>query len=327
MKEVKFVKKRTVVIITLLVVIFFMYAVLSYVEKNYQKEYEEIPELSVYYKGNKIAEFLPLTYKWSYKGETKEVPQFKPEVKKQGEFTMTNPYKQYGEYDFAKENTIFISSKMNNDYVMKMNERHKMTKNSYTLSAVTDLDDFRGSNSYSGSREFDDSKVFLKGMPLNENYNLYIGEYVYIETIDFLKQGTVDYCVKVIVYDEDDARIAKDYLNTDIADTNKIEELAKKIKYNTLLNSVKIENKNLILEYDWHIKNDNLKMNNLIWFACIPGLETITYAPTNKKTMRFDQEGSEQKKQEVENVVYTREEVDSESLANIENLKKFMEQI
>lgn len=43
--------------------------------------------------------------------------------------------------------------------------------------------------------------------------------------------------------------------------------------------------------------------------------------------MRFDQEGSEQKKQEVENVVYTREEVDSESLANIENLKKFMEQI
>lgn len=327
MKEVKFVKKRTVVIITLIVAIFFMYAVLSYVEKNYQKEYEEIPELSVYYKEKKIAEFLPLTYKWSYKGETKEVPQFEPEVKKQGEFTMTNPYKQYGEYDFPKENTILISSKINHDYVMKMNERHKMTKNSYTLNALTDLDDFRGSNSYGGSREFDDSKVFLKGMPLNDNYNLYIGEYVYIETIDFLKQGTVDYCVKLIVYDEDEARIAKDYLNTSIVDANKIEELAKKIKYNTLLNSVKVEGNNLILEYDWHIKKDNLKMNNLIWFACIPELETITYAPTNKKTMAFDQASSEQIKQEVENVVYTKEEVDSESLANIENLKKFMEQI
>lgn len=327
MKEVKFVKTKTVVVIVVLILIFFIYAVSSYIEKNYQKEYEEIPELSVYYKDKKIAELLPLTYKWSYKGEVKEVPKFEPEVKKQGEFTMNNPYKQYGEYDFKEENTIIIDSKINSDYVMKLNERHKMIKHSYTLDALSNTEGIRANTSFGGTMEFDDSKLFLKGYPLNKNYDFDVGEYVYIETIDYLKQGTVDYCAKVIVFDGDYARIAKNYLNMTLSDNEKIEELAKKLKFETFLNSARVEGNNLILEYDWHIMSDNLRMNNLIWFACIPELETVTYSPTHKKTSLYDKDTGELVKGEIDQVVYTREEVNSESLANIENLQKFMEQI
>lgn len=305
----------------ILLVIVFMCIVMSYIEKNYQKEYEEIPEMSMYYKGKEIGKLLPLTYNWTYNGNTQKKV-FEVETKKQGEFTINDPYKQYKEYDFPEENTIIISNKRNTDYFKKLPERHKMVE---TLGVFYSLD--VENTSYSAGREMDDSKTYLKGMPLNPSYKLEIGEYLYIDTITYLKQGTVDYCMKVIAYDEDEARIAKDYLNTALADTGKIEELAKKIKFNNLLNSIKVEGNNLILEYNWHIQKDSLKMNNLILFACIPELETITYAPTNKKTSFYNKETNELIKGEFENVVYTREEVDNKSMANTENLKKFMEQI
>lgn len=328
MKEVKFLKTKTAIFIIILVVIVFMYAVLSYIEENYQKEYAEIPELSVYYKGTELTKMLPLSYKWTYKGEAKEESLVKEaESKKQGEFTITEPYKPFAEYEFSDKNTIFISNKSTSDYVMKMNERHKITEHNYALYSISNTEGMRANRSYSGGREWDDSKAFLKGFRLNDSYTFDVGEFVYVETINYLKQGEVTYAMKVVIFNEDDARVAKDYLNMSLEDTAKIEELAKKINFETLFNSARIDGKNLILEYNWHIQYDCLRMNNLIWFACIPDLETITYAPTHKKTSMYDKETGELVKDEVQQVVFAREEVDTESLANVENLKKFMEQI
>ena len=327
MKKVEIFKTKTAMIVIILLIIILLFAVSLYIEKNYQKEYEEIPEISVYYKNKKLAQMLPLTYKWTYNGETKEKI-FEGESKRQGEFTISNPYKQYEEYDVPEENTIIISNKKNYDYVQKMNERHKMIENSYTFKTLEiKKTAYRGQTSYGSSRTFDDSKAFLNGIPLSNSYSLEVGEYLYLETINYLKQGKVDYCLKVIAFDEDEARIAKDYRNTPLDNTEKIKELASKIKFGSYLNSIKVDGTNLILEYNWHIRSDSLKMNNLILFACIPDIETITYSPTNKKTSLINKDTGKLEKGEIESVVYTKEEVDRESLANIENLKKFMEQI
>lgn len=323
MKKVKVVKTKTAVIIVLIELILVLAVVMSYIEEFYQKEYEQVPEISVYYKGKEMAKLLPVEYDWTYKGKTNSYSI--PMQEGQGEVTEYRQTKNYGDFDFPEENTIIISANENKDYIKKMSERHKIERYYSHFNSL-----IYSSNGAGDSNGMDDaSKRYLKGVALNEYSTLEVGEYVYEDSIEFLKQGKVDYRLKVIVFDKDDAKIAKNYLNTSLDNTQKIEELARNIKFKELLQTVKVEGKNLTLEYDYHIQGDApVRMNNLIFFACIPELETITYSPRNKKTMVQKEDNYfEPEKAEIENVVYTREKVDNESLANTTNLKKFMEQI
>lgn len=326
MKSIKVIKRKTAIIIIMVILILLMYTIWSYIEKFYQKEYEELPELSLYKDGKKLAQMIPLAYEWTYNGETKKY-NADPEYDKQGVFLVYSQYEQFKKYDFPEENTLLLPSKENARYKKKMNERHKTLEYSYTFYQINNTKGFVSNNSYSGSGIGDASKSYLEGDSISIYSNFKVGEYLYVEGINFLQQGQVDYALKVVVFDEDQARIAKEYMNTPLEDATKIEELARKIKFNKLLNSVKLDGKNLTLEYQWHIEKEDLKMQNLVLFTCIPDLETITYSPKNKKTTLKNGDNGELQKGEIEQVVYTREEVDSESLANIENLKKFMKQI
>lgn len=323
MKKVKVIKTKTAVIIVLIEFILVMTVVMSYIEKFYQKEYEQVPEIAVYYKGKEMAKLLPVEYHWTYKGKTDDYSI--PMKEAQGEITEYRQRINYGDFDFSEENTIIISTNENKDYIRKMPERHKMEKCYSMFYSLTNCNNNSGGLNATG----DTSKRYLKGIAINEYSPIKVGEYVYTETIDFLKQGKVNYCLKVIAFDEEDAKVAKNYLDTSLDNIQKIEELARNIKFKELLQSVKVEGNNLILEYDYHIEGDDtVRMNNLIFFACIPDLETVIYLPKNKKTIIQREENNfESEKVEIENVVYTREKVDNESLANTTNLKKFMEQI
>lgn len=327
MKKINIIKRKTAIIFILIIIILLMYTCCLYIEKFYQKEYEDIPEISVFYKGKELAKMLPLSYSWTYKGDTKNYNVFE-QPSKQGFFTTVKDIRKYGEYDFPEENTIIISSKTSEDYIKKMPERHKMVKYAFSFDPLDDgYDGYIGLHTYGNMGYGALSKKYVSGIPLGEYYEIGVGEFLYLETIDYLKQGRVEYGMKVIAYDEAEAKIAKEYLNTSLDNIEKIEELVKKIKYNTLFNNAKVDGKSLTLEYDWHIEKDNLRMNNLILFACIPDLETVIYSPANKKTLILNQVSTEGEKTEIESVVFTREEVDNANMANTENLKKFMEQI
>ena len=299
MKNVNLIKTKTAIIILVILIILVMFAVFLNVEKFYQKEYESFPTLSIYYKDKIIGTLLPTSYTWTYDGGTQE-----------------NNIKRLDNYDFPEENIILMETANIEDYYIKSNIRYKTKKWSEYIKYIPN-----GGSTGSDSDQ-DISRDLKKGKSIWSFSE--VGEQIYSETIKYLKQGTVTYSAKIVTFEGEQARIAKNYLNTALTDNEKIDKLLNEIRYNDIYNFSKIDGKNLTIEYDYHVSEYALKMNNLILFTCIPELESVTYSPQNKKTIIND---IEQKSEEVEKYVYTRTEVNNKGLANIENLKKFMEQI
>jgi len=308
MKEVVIIKTKTAVVIISIIVLILGIAVFYFYDTKYQKQTETFPKFSVYYKDKEIGKFAIIKSNWLYKGHG--------DVQDVGIVNLDN-------YDFPKENTVLIGNNEIEDYIMKSDFRYKTINHFSELRKV-------GENyaSQSGQGSGDSSKYMHEGSSGIACTNG-IGEFIYTYRSAY-QQGEVTYAIKVISFDQAQAEAAKNYQNISLTDTSKIEELLKNTKYGKLFNSCKVESKNLIVEYKYHIsEDDETKMNNLILFACIPELESITYSPENKKTFYLEKDGKEiiNKVEEIDKRVYTREQVDSEDLVNTENLKKFMEQI
>lgn len=68
-----------------------------------------------------------------------------------------------------------------------------------------------------------------------------------------------------MTFEGDQARIAKNYINTELTDNERVDKLLKEIRYNDIYNSLKVDGKNLTIEYDYHISEYTLKMNNFIY--------------------------------------------------------------
>jgi hypothetical protein len=287
-----------------------MLAVFTCVEKNYQKEYENFPTISIVYQDKVLGDMLPVEYNWTYNGETKEY-----DLEEEADIDALE------EYDFPEENVIFVGN--NDEYFMKSNIRYKTTSYSDKIAQLPEWD----YNSITGNGYGDISKLLKDGMSLQSFGN--VGEYLYKQMLYYKNQGFVEYAAKIVFFEESQAKIAKNYLDTKLEDTEKINELLTKINFNQIYNSCKVEGNNLTLEYDYHIDEDALKMNNLVLFTCIPELDSITYSPKNKKTTvtYIKDEDIVTENKEVEEYTYTREEINSENLANIDNLKKYIEQI
>jgi hypothetical protein len=308
MKNVKVVKTKTAVIILVIVIILIMLAVFTCVEKNYQKEYADFPTISIVYNDKILGDMIPVEYNWTYNGETKEY-----------NLRSKAGIEDLEDYEFPEENVILVGN--NEEYFMKSNIRYKTTSYSERIVQLPE-------RSYNNGNGYGDmSKLLKDGMSLQWFNN--VGEYLYRQTFYYKNQGFVEYATKIVFFEESQARIAKNYLDTKLEDTDKINELLTKIKFNQIYNSCKIEGNNLTVEYDYHINENSLKMNNLVLFACIPELDSITYSPKNKKTSVTYEEDENMvtENKEVEEYTYTREEVDDENLANTDNLKKYMEQI
>lgn len=305
MKQVKLLNTKTAVIILSIFILLLMIALFIFFDKTYQKQTETYPQISVYYKDKEIGKMAVIKSNWLYKGH--------------GENTDLG---NYYDYDFPEENIVLVANNDTQNYVMKSDFRYKTIYHSNELRKV---DGFQIVSMGQGNGDY--SPNLKKGMGMCCTNG--IGELIYSIRFTY-QQGTVDYAIKLISFDEKQAELGKKYLNTSISDTQKIEELIKSARYGTAFNSCKVEGKNLTIEYDNHISEDyNLKMHNVLLFACIPEIETITYSPKNKKTFYNDTTGPELvvKTEEVEKRVYTKEQVNSEDLANSDNLKKFMEQI
>lgn len=309
MKEVVIVKTKTAIIIISIIVLILGIAVFYFYDTKYQKETETFPRFSVYYKDKEIGKFAIIKANWLYKGhgDVQDV-------------SIVN----LDDYDFPEESVVLIGNNKTEDYIMKSDFRYKTINHSSELRKVDE-----NFASQSGQGSGDCSKYMHEGSSGIACTNG-IGEFIYTYRSGY-KQGQVEYAIKVVSFDQDQAKIAKNYLNTSLTDANKIEELLKNTKYGKVFNSCKVEGKNLIVEYKYHISEDfdEIKMNNLILFACIPELESITYSPENKKTFYMEKDGEKMitKNGEIDKRVYTREQVDGEDLVNTENLKKFMEQI
>lgn len=298
MKEVKIIKTKTAVIILSIVVLLLMIAVFNFFDKIYQKPTKTFPEISVYYKDKELGKMLPIKYEWKDRGEIKKL-----------DLEIDN----LQEYDFPKENIILVGTNEYKKYILKADFRYKSrsySENLYKKSYIGAIG--------TGGADIDFSQELKRDFPLYSTDT--IGEYIYKLAISYM-QGTVTYAIKLVSFESDQVAIAKNYLNTKLTENKKIEELISKIKFGTMLNSVKLDGDNLTIEYEAHIGEDSEKMNNLILFTCIPELESITYSPKNKKTYSYDA------KEEIDKCVYTREEINNEKFINIEHLKKFMEQI
>lgn len=307
----KLMKRKTALIIGIIFVILIFGVFFWYFQNKYQKYYEDVPELVAVLPDGEEVPMLCYYYNWTYKGEEK---------------TSDTEIIDVQTYDFPEEYTILtrITSiwTWSPDSTIYLKSNLKYCRTSYML-GTTYSTTYGNSNSFSDA---DMSKTLYNG-----EYCLVqptsVGEYLCDITIDYKNQGRAYYAIKVIAFDEDIAKTAKSYLNTSIENEDTIKELVSEISYSEYLQDISIEGTNLNLKYEYYIMESTLKMSNLALFACIPELETITYTAENTNVYDTDSETGETIIVEQPEAVFTRESVDSENDANIENLLKYMEDL
>ena len=305
MSKKKIMTRKTALIIIIMILILAITAIFLIV-KNNQKEYKYPPELSVILEDGTEIKMLRTYYDWNYEGEN----------------VIFKLDRDIQTYNFPKENVIYTSTESLSKAKIKSDVKYITTlfTSSYAKIENNSIISHSTSNSHG-----DFSRILYKGKKEFKSH-ADVGEYVYTFRIDYKNQGYATYAIKVINFSEADSKIAKEYLNTSLENLNKIKELVSKIEFNTFLKDVNINEKNLNLKYEYYISDNILKMNNLILFACIPDLETITYTAEHKKTFLYNEE-KERTPQEIDNVVYTREQINSNDTANIENFMKYMESL
>ena len=125
----------------------------------------------------------------------------------------------------------------------------------------------------------DGAKFFLAvGLNEVEEPN---NDYIILKEIT---ENNETYIQKVTILDTNSMKASSEYMNISLENIERINELVGKLEIKELLKSVKVENNNLVIEYEYYPIEDILISNNAILFACIDNLENIVYTATNKKT-------------------------------------------
>lgn len=249
-------KTKSVVILIVILIISAILGVYKF-NKGYQKEQENIPTMYAYdEKGNQI-ELLPIEYTWEYKGNKKEYKMSDEDI----------------EEKFKKMQPVYIDTKINNSAYVQTKEKYKI----YASSTNTKYEESSISTSgttyqYSGTK----FEILNTSEPIAGRTEFYV---------TFLKQGSVKYLAKTFGVDFEKCKELKEYMDTSINDENRIKEMVSKMDLKEILDSVKVDGNNLILEYEFYPYSKKVVgYNNTILFTYIDGLENIIYTAKNKKT-------------------------------------------
>lgn len=248
-------KTKSVVI---LVVILLIAAILGFYKfnKEYQKEQENIPTLYAYdINGSKI-ELLPVEYTWEYKGNKKE-------------FKMAD---EAIDENFKNMQPVYLDIKNNNF-------AYAQTKEKYKISAISSTTEYAEDSMTSSGTTYQYSDTKFNILNASEPT---VGKTEFY--INFAKQGSVRYVAKTFGIDFSTCKELKEYMNTSITDENRIKEMVSKMDLKEILDSVKVDGNNLILEYEFYPYSKKVVgYNNTILFTYIDGLENIIYTAKNKK--------------------------------------------
>ncbi len=254
-------KTKTVVFLIVILIIAAILGIYKF-DRDYQKEQENPPVLYAYdEKGNKV-ELLPIEYSWEYKGETK-----------------TYKDDDWLNRDYSNVETVYLDSKLRDTGKYLQTEKKYKINSVYQERYKWNGTQYQNVGGGTAGPEYDDNTKINGDAMSSESGSFLIKYYV-----QYKKQGYVTYIQKVTILDTNSMKASAEYMNINLENIERINELVGKLEIKELLKSVKVENNNLVIEYEYYPIEDILISNNAILFACIDNLENIVYTATNKKT-------------------------------------------
>ena len=297
-------KTKTVVFLIVILIIAAILGIYKF-KRDFQLEQENPPKLYFYGENGEKVELLPVEYSWEYKGETK-----------------TYKDEDFLSRDYSDMETVYLDSALGETGA------YLQTEEKYKIDSVyRNYYKFGGMNVGSGTvgfKENDNTKIYADTSSSNA------GSFLIRYDVNYKKQGYVSYVQKVTVLNRNNIKTASNYTNINLEEQEKITNLVKELEFKQILKSVKVENKNLVIEYEYYPVEGILTSNNAILFACINDLENIVYTATNKKT--FYTEKVENQYQIVydenrENFIVNKVDFENSTNISLNDLKKYIEEV
>lgn len=297
-------KTKTVIFLIVILIIAAILGIYKF-KRDFQIEQENPPKLYFYGENGKKIELLPIEYSWEYKGETK-----------------TYKDEDFLNRDYSDMETVYLDSALGETGA------YLQTEEKYKINSVyRNYYKFGGMNVGGGTvgfKENDNTKIYADTSSSNA------GSFLIRYDVNYKKQGYVSYVQKVTVLNRNNIKTASNYTNINLEEQEKITNLVKELEFKQILKSVKVENKNLVIEYEYYPVEGILTSNNAILFACINDLENIVYTATNKKT--FYTEKVENQYQIVydenrENFIVNKVDFENSTNISLNDLKKYIEEV
>ena len=297
-------KTKTVIFLIVILIIAAILGIYKF-KRDFQIEQENPPKLYFYGENGKKIELLPIEYSWEYKGETK-----------------TYKDEDFLNRDYSDMETVYLDSALGETGA------YLQTEEKYKINSVyRNYYDFGSKNVGGGTvgfKENDNTKIYADTSSSNA------GSFLIRYDVNYKKQGYVSYVQKVTVLNRNNIKTASNYTNINLEEQEKITNLVKELEFKQILKSVKVENKNLVIEYEYYPVEGILTSNNAILFACINDLENIVYTATNKKT--FYTEKVENQYQIVydenrENFIVNKVDFENSTNISLNDLKKYIEEV
>lgn len=297
-------KTKTVIFLIVILIIAAILGIYKF-KRDFQIEQENPPKLYFYGENGKKIELLPIEYSWEYKGETK-----------------TYKDEDFLNRDYSDMETVYLDSALGETGAyLQTEEKYKINsvyRNYYKFG------DMNVGGGTVGFKENDNTKIYADTSSSNA------GSFLIRYDVNYKKQGYVSYVQKVTVLNRNNIKTASNYTNINLEEQEKITNLVKELEFKQILKSVKVENKNLVIEYEYYPVEGILTSNNAILFACINDLENIVYTATNKKT--FYTEKVENQYQIVydenrENFIVNKVDFENSTNISLNDLKKYIEEV
>lgn len=297
-------KTKTVIFLIVILIIAAILGIYKF-KRDFQIKQENPPKLYFYGENGKKIELLPIEYSWEYKEETK-----------------TYKDEDFLNRDYSDMETVYLDSALGETGA------YLQTEEKYKIDSVYDERYKWNGTQYqnvgggtAGPEYNDNTKIDADANSSDE------GKFIIKYYVQYKKQGYVTYVQKVTMLDTNSMKASAEYINTSLENIEEINELVGKLEFKELLKSVKVENSNLVIEYEYYPLEDILVSNNAILFACIDGLENIVYTATNKKT--FYREKVENQYQTIydenrENFTINKNSFESYTGINIVDLQKYI---
>ena len=265
--------------------------------KGYQKQYENPPMLYIENEDGTKQAMLPISYEWEYKGQTKK-------------------------YDIEKD---FKTMEYDDEYIicLKKGENKKLVTNeNYKMEHV-----FNNIYSVTNGDVIERSGGDSHGAIMTE-YSLFgefdVGEFIEKIKINYYKQGTVTYAIKMLVFDDENVDEYKKLLNTKLEEKDKIYKIVDTLEFSHHLQGIEIKDGELVLNYDYYIDKQSSYENNLSLFTLIDDLEKITYTFNHKKTQVLNKETQQSEEKEIGELQVTRDEINSANKVTTKTFEEFI---
>lgn len=291
-------KENKVKSILIVVILFLLTFVVGMCLREYQREEERPPEIYVRAEDGKEAKMMITSYNWKYKN--------KDNVKEE-----EIDYDSIDSQIFNNEEYV-IENEAKKDFEANTDPEYKIDTHAHETRKYIN-------GKIQGQSGGDTHCAGAKDVYFYAEYDA--GLYIQTKSIEYVKQGTVNYAIKEYIYPANSS-IIKPYLGTNIENKEKVEELVKKLKFGSSFKNLEIDGNTLKLKYEFFGTDYSLYENNLELFSTINGLEKIVYEAENNKAL--ESKGNQSYISEKDKIEYTKKDVEKFGGIEIQRYQKYL---